>query len=145
MSLLARLFARPRLFDEVRFVLGAALIGALAGLVLALLALPPAGSGFSTSPRVAPWVAAIAPAAGIGWWGALAWGVVMALQARRGTRPPVAALAQATWLAAGIVVACGALAPAMAVDQGWGIGAGVLLGTVAARVWMARPAVGRPA
>ena len=139
MSLLARLSVRPRLFDEVRFVLGAALIGALAGVVLAVLALPPDSSGFPTSPRLAPWLAAVAPATGIGWWSALVWAVAMALQARRGG-VPTPALTPATWLAAGITVACGFAAPLLSVNRGWGIAAGVVAGTVAARTSLSRAA-----
>lgn len=139
MSLLDRLTARPRLFDEVRFVLSAGLIGALAGLVLAALALPPDSPGFPTSPRLAPWLAAVAPAAGIGWWSALVWAVAMALQARRGG-VPIAALTPAAWLAAGITVACGAAAPLLTLDRGWGVAAGVVAGTLAARTWLSRAA-----
>jgi len=138
MSLLARLFARPRLFDEVRFALGAALIGGLAGLLLAVLALPPVASGFPTSPSLAPWVGALAPAAGLGWWGGLVWAVALALQARRGTPVPVRALTTATWLAASVVVACGAAGPLLRVHRGWSLVAGMLAGTWAARVWLSR-------
>jgi len=130
---------RPRILAEIRFVVGAALIGALAGVVLAAVALPPDDPGVPTAPTVSRWLHATAPAVGFGWWGALIWSVALAAHARR-YEPPVATtlLSQAAWIAAGLTVAGGAAGRLFGVRPGWGVLAGVVLGSLAARAWVAR-------
>jgi hypothetical protein len=130
---------RPRILAEIRFVVGAALIGALAGALLAAVALPPDDPGVPTAPAVSRWLHATAPAVGFGWWGALVWSVSLAAHARR-HEPPVtiARLAQAAWIAAGLTVTGGAAGRLLGVRPGWGVLAGVVLGSLAARLWVAR-------
>jgi hypothetical protein len=141
MSILRRLLVRPRLLAEVRFVFGGALVGAAAGLVLAVLFLPPSLPGFQTSPLLARWVRAIAPGFGYGWWGGLLWSTFLALAARRSDPPaPVDSLGPATWVAASVAVVAGALSRWFAVRQVWGVLAGIGFGTLAARGWIARAA-----
>ncbi|MGE5235350.1 MAG: hypothetical protein ACM3O7_03245 [Acidobacteriota bacterium] len=141
MSLLQRVFARPRLLAEIRFVFGAALIGAAAGLALALLLLPPSRPGFPTSPVLARWVHAIAPGFAYGWWGGLLWSSFMALSARRATpSPPVSSLPIGVWIAATFTVVGGAASRWITFPPTWGILAGLLAGTLAARLWLAHAA-----
>ncbi len=130
---------RPRIVAEIRFVVGAALIGALAGALLAAVALPPDDPGVPTAPAVSRWLHATAPAVGFGWWGALIWSVALAAHARRyDPAVTVLRLDQAAWIAAGLTVAGGAGAHLLGVRAGWGVLAGVVLGSFAARLWVAR-------
>jgi hypothetical protein len=130
---------RPRILAEVRFVVGAALIGALAGALVAAAALPPDDPGVATAPTVSRWLHATAPAIGFGWWGGLIWSVALAAHARR-YQPAVTVsrLDQAAWITAGLTVLGGAGARLLGVRAGWGVLAGVVLGSLAARTWVAR-------
>jgi hypothetical protein len=130
---------RPRILDEMRFVVGTALLGALAGALIAAVALPPEDPGVPTAPAVSRWLHATAPAIGFGWWGALIWSVALAAHARR-YQPPVtiARLARAAWIAAGTAVAGGACARLLGARVGWRVLGGVVLGSLAARLWVAR-------
>jgi hypothetical protein len=131
---------RPRIVAEIRFVVGAALIGALAGALLAAVALPPDDPGVPTAPTVSRWLHATAPAVGFGWWGGLIWSVALAAHARRyESAVTVLRLGQAAWIAAGLTVLGGTGARLFSVRAGWGVLAGVVLGSLAARVWVARP------
>jgi len=130
---------RPRILDEIRFVVGAALIGALAGALVAAVALPPDDPGVPTAPSVSRWLHATAPAVGFGWWGGLIWSVALAAHARRyEPAPTIARLARAAWIAAGITVAGGTAARLLGQKPGWGVLAGIVLGSLAARLWVAR-------
>jgi hypothetical protein len=131
---------RPRIIAEIRFVVGAALIGALAGALTAAVALPPDDPGVPTAPTVSRWLHATAPAIAFGWWGGLIWSVALAAHARR--YPPavtVTRLGQAAWIAAALTVLGGAGAHLFGVRAGWGVLAGIVLGSLAARTWVARP------
>jgi hypothetical protein len=130
---------RPRILDEIRFVVGAALIGALAGALVAAFALPPGDAGIPTAPFVSRWLHATAPAIGFGWWGALIWSVALAAHARR-YQPPVtiARLARAAWLAAGLTVVGGLCARLLGQRPGWGVLAGIVIGSLVARFLAAR-------
>lgn len=141
MSLLRRLLRRPRLLDEAKFALGAAVIGAGAGLVVAVLALPPSAGLHSISPTHVRWFVAIAPGLGFGWWGALVWSAFLALYARRfSPPPPIAALARVTWVAATILVGAAAVARVTGSPPRWGVLAGIVAATLIARVMLARSA-----
>ncbi|MFH1177943.1 MAG: hypothetical protein V1750_11095 [Acidobacteriota bacterium] len=141
MELWRRLLARPRLVDELRFVLSGALVGAAAGLALALLALPPQGGAFATAPPGARWFLAIAPGAGGGWWGGLVWSVLLSLAGRRQTPPaPVASLLPATAWAASVLVAVSGAARLAHLHPGWGAAAGLALAALAARLLLAQAA-----
>jgi hypothetical protein len=131
---------RPRIVAEIRFVVGAALIGALAGALLAAVALPPDDPGVPTAPTVSRWLHATAPAIGFGWWGGLIWSVALAAHARRyqGTAT-VSRLGQAAWITAALTVLGGAGARLVGVRAGWGVLAGVVFGSLVARAWVARP------
>jgi uncharacterized membrane protein len=129
---------RPRLLDEAWFALGGALAGAAAGLLVAMLALPP-----ELEPGAVPgmtWVLAVAPGLGIGWWAGLLWSALLAVTARR-TRPvpPVKALLPAAVLVAAVTVICTAVARVAGLPLSWGMIGGVVAGTVAARLRLARP------
>lgn len=136
MNLLARL-GRARVAAEVRFVLGGALAGAAAGLIAGLLG--------EAAPRLAggdPVVVLIVSAArgvGLGWWSGLAWSTAFAALARRTTpAAPVAALPRTAWVAA-TAVALGSLAAHLGgMPVAWGAIGGVLVGTAAARLVLAR-------
>jgi hypothetical protein len=131
---------RPRIVAEIRFVVGAALIGALAGALLAAVALPPDDPGVPTAPTVSRWLHATAPAIGFGWWGGLIWSVALAAHARRYQgETTISRLGQAAWVAAGVTVLGGAGARLLGVRAGWGVLAGVVLGSLVARTWVARP------
>jgi hypothetical protein len=141
MELWRRLLARPRLVDELRFVLAGALVGAAAGLVLALFALPPHGGAFATAPPGARWFLAIAPGAGGGWWGGLVWSVLLSLAGRRqAPSAPVASLLPATALAALVLVAVSGAARLIHFHPGWGAAAGLALAALTARVVLKRAA-----
>ena len=136
MNLLARL-PRARVAAEVRFVLGGALAGAAAGLIVGLLG--------EAAPRLAgsdPLVVLIVAAArgvGLGWWSGLVWSTAFAVLARRTTpAAPVAALPRAAWVAA-TAVALGSLAAHLGeIPVAWGAIGGVLVGSLAARLVLAR-------
>lgn len=137
MSLGARL-ARTRIVSEIRFVLAGGLIGAAVGLALGLLA----GLTAQRPIEVDPWVAFVATTArgiGLGWWGGLLWSTALAILARRlAPPPPVAALAPGAWVAAATVVLGVFVAHLLGQPMARGVLAGALIGSVAARLMLAR-------
>lgn len=123
----ARAAAR-RFLAHVRFALGAALVGAGTGLVIALLFLPPATPGFPAAPALSRWVLALSPAVAIGWWMGLLWGSILTLTGKRTDDEGEGRLMAATLLAAAaLVVAC-----AGARLSGLGAHAGLAAGAAAA-------------
>jgi hypothetical protein len=130
---------RPRILAEVRFVVGAALVGALVGALVAAVALPPDDPGVPSAPTVSRWLHATAPAIGFGWWGGLIWSVALAAHARRyGPAVTISRLDQSAWIAAGLTVLGGTGARILGLRAGWGVLAGVVLGSLVARTWVAR-------
>jgi hypothetical protein len=119
--------------SEISFVLGAAVITGAAGAVVALLTpsmrpLPPAADA------IRPLLAA-GTGFGFGWWGGLVWAVALALH-RHGypTPPPVAAATRATWIAAGLFAAVTMIGFRLGASFVESCLAGVLVGTLAARI-----------
>lgn len=130
---------RARLFSEVSFVLGGAVVGAVTGLVLGLLALPPDEIPFATAPPGSHWFLAVAPGFGYGWWIGLMWSTLLALFARRMRPvPEVAALLPATVRAAFVVVVCTAAGRIVSVDPGTAALVGLVAGTLVARWHLGR-------
>ncbi len=134
-----RLFHRPRLLAEVRFAFGAALVMAAAGTAVAF-SMPPIRVLPSDAPAVRAFVQA-AVGFGLGWWGGLFWGAMLAMYAR-GFRPlpPVDALMPATWVGCALVAGAALAARELGASVIVSIGAGVVSGTVAARLLVARAA-----
>ncbi len=132
-----RLFRRPRLLAEVRFAFGAALVMAAAGIAVAF-GMPPMRVLPSDAPAVRAFVQA-AVGFGLGWWGGLFWGAMLGMYAR-GFRPlpPVPALMPATWLAAVLVAGIALATRALGGSVIASIGAGVVAGTLAARLLVGR-------
>jgi hypothetical protein len=137
---LARAVAAVRRFlAHVRFVLGAALVGAAAGLALALISLPPANEGFPSSPTLARWVLALAPGFGIGWWLGLLWGVVLSMAGRGAAAPAGERRAMtATFLAAGVLVLAFAVARVTHVSTAAGLAVGAVAAVAVAFWWAGR-------
>ena len=134
-----RLFYRPRLLAEVRFAFGAALVMAGAGTAVAF-GMPPLRLLPSEEPPVRAFVQA-AVGFGLGWWGGLFWGTMLVFYARRfRPLPPVAALMPATWVGCALVAAAALAARAFGGSVIVSIGAGVVVGTVAARLVVGRAA-----
>lgn len=134
-----RLFRRPRFLAEVRFVFGAALVMAAAGTAVAF-GMPPIRVLPSDAPAVRAFVQA-AVGFGLGWWGGLFWATALVFHAR-GFRPPpaVGALMPATWLAATAVAAAALAVREFGASPIVSIGAGVVVGTAAARLVVSRAA-----
>jgi hypothetical protein len=133
MSFWRRTLRRPRLFDEVSFALGGALVWAgavmLAVATMQVVRAPEAGA------RV--WFEASAQGFGLGWLGGLFWCALLALQARQHEPvPAVAALMRGTWLAALAGLAAAALVASSGVGVLWAVLAGVVVATAAGRVWL---------
>jgi len=134
-----RLFHRPRLLAEIRFAFGAALVMAAAGTAVAF-GMPPIRLLPSDAPAVR-WFVQAAVGFGLGWWGGLFWGTALVFYARRfRPLPPVAALMPATWLAGTVVAGVTLAARAFDASVILSIGAGVVVGTVAARLAVTRAA-----
>ncbi len=134
-----RFLKRPRLLAEVKFAFGAALVMAAAGTAVAF-GMPP----FRLVPSEHPAVRAFVQASvgfGLGWWGGLFWATGLVFYARRfRPAPSVGALMPATWVAC-VVVAGGALAArGLGASAIVSIGAGLVAGTVAARLLVNRAA-----
>jgi hypothetical protein len=141
MSLLKRLFSRPRLLGEVNFALGAALIMALAGTVVSL-ATPPLRLFPTASPPVR-WFIRGATGFGLGWWVGLVWSIGLAFHARRYQPPaPLPALTRATWIAAALIAAATLTALYLRLPFAGSAGAGVIVATLAARMMVSRAARG---
>jgi hypothetical protein len=124
---------------EARFALGAALVMAAAGMAVAF-GMPPMRLLPSDEPAVR-WFVQASVGFGLGWWGGLFWATALVFYARRfRPLPPIAALMPATaW--AGTAVAAVALATrALGTPVLFSIGAGVVAGTVAARLIVSRAA-----
>ena len=127
-----------RVLSEVHFAFGGALIAAAAGLALAAVGLllephgvPPADALFSHYRR-------LATGGGMGWVGGLLWCGLLALNARRHRPPPPAsALMRATWFAAAASVLTEAAALVSGLPAPWAVLAALLVGTLAARRWVA--------
>jgi hypothetical protein len=134
-----RLFRRPRFLAEVRFVFGAALVMAAAGTAVAV-GMPPIRVLPSDEPAVRAFVQ-LAVGFGLGWWGGLFWATALVFHAR-GFRPPpaVGALMPATWLAATAVAAAALAVREFGASPIVSIGAGVVVGTAAARLVVSRAA-----
>ena len=142
MNLLQRLLHRPprrlRVLDEARFALGGALVGAAAGFTVAALVttapLRPLGEK-----QVVHWLMAVAPGAGYGWWGGLLWSVLLAFSGRAlKPQPPVDAMLGPTFTAAVVLVAAVLACRLGGLPPLWGLAAGFVAGTLAARHHLAR-------
>jgi hypothetical protein len=132
MTLFKRPFSRPRLFSEVSFALGAAVVMGGAGAVVALVMPPLRPFPWASSPT--RWFLHAAVGFGLGWWGGLIWSVGLVFHARRFERvPPLPALMRATWLAAPLLAVITITAYALGVSALLSIGAGVIACTLAAR------------
>lgn len=137
MSLWQRLNT-ARIASEVRFVLGGGVAGAAAGTGVGLLA-PGATIHLPAATPTVAWLLEGARGLGLGWWAGILWSVVLALAARRSATPaPVSALSTAAWATAGITVAGAALPHFVAIPFRWGVIGGLVVGTLAARVWLGR-------
>ena len=134
-----RLFHRPRMLAEAGFALGAALVMAAAGTAVAL-GMPPIRLLPTDEPAVR-WFVQVAVGFGLGWWGGLFWGIGLVFYARRiRPLPPVAALMPATACGAPAVAAVALASRALGAPVILSIGAGVVAGTVAARLFVSRAA-----
>ena len=132
MSVLRRLFRRPRLASEVNFALGAAVVMGLAGAVVAI-GTPPLRPSPWASPAVR-WFLHAAIGFGLGWWGGLMWSIGLAFHARRfQPPPPLDALMRATWLAAALFAALTLAAHDLGASAFLSICAGAVACTLAAR------------
>jgi hypothetical protein len=132
MTLFKRPFRRPRLFGEVSFALGAAMLMGGAGAVVALV-MPPLRPFPWASPAMR-WFLHAAVGFGLGWWGGLIWSVGLAFHARRFERvPPLPALMRAAWLAAPLLAVIAVAAHALGASALLSIGVGVIACTLAAR------------
>ncbi len=137
MSLGARL-ARTRIVSEIKFALAGALIGAAAGSVPGLLAAIAAPPPVKTEPWVAA-IVAITRGIGFGWWGGLLWSIALAVLARRACPPPpVAVLLRSARVAAAAVALGALLAHVLSQPMGRGVLGGVMVGSLAARFFLAR-------
>lgn len=137
MSVLARL-GQARIAAEIRFVLGGALAGAAAGLLPGLLSGEPTPHLADGDPVVAL-IASTARGIGIGWWAGLVWSVAFAVLARGTTPPaPIGALSRAAWVAASAVVLGALAAHLLGEPLARGVIGGVIAGTIAARLVLAR-------
>jgi len=137
MSRLWQAISSSRMVAEFRFVLGGALVGAAAGLVLAVAALAvPRPEPVVTADRVR----AFATSIGLGWWGGLLFSFALALSARRFVpRPGVGALLPATVVAAATTVTVAVAAHLAHFSTTAGVLGAVACGAVAARVSLAWP------
>ena len=132
MSLFDRPLRRPRVFSEVSFALGAAVIMGAAGAVVALMT-PPLRPFPWTTPPMRSFVQ-VAVGFGLGWWGGLVWSVGLAFHARRfQPPPPLAALMRATWLAAVLFAAITLAVHALGASALLSLGGGAVVCTLAAR------------
>ena len=139
MSLFRRFSTQPRLFGEVRFALGAALVMGGAGAMVAL-ATPPLRALPEAHPALR-WLLQAAIGFGLGWWGGLLWGVALAAHARRfRPAPPLPALMRAAWFAGALIAAGSLLAYSAGLSVLFSIGVGVVAATAAARVTVGRAA-----
>jgi hypothetical protein len=134
-----RLFRRPRMLAEIKYAFGAALVMAAAGTAVAF-GMPPIRLLPTEGPAVRAFVQA-AVGFGLGWWGGLFWATALVFYAR-GFRPapPVGALMPSTWVAATLVAAASLAARELGASVILSIGAGVVVGTVAARLVVGRAA-----
>lgn len=141
MTLGARL-ARTRIVGEIRF----ALLGGLAGIAAGLAAGTLAAITTPHPVEVDPWVAMVATVArgvGLGWWGGLLWSIALAVLARRASPPPpVAVLGRAAWVTAAAVVLGALAAHLLGQPPGRGVLGGVMVGSLAARLLLARAGKG---
>ena len=134
-----RLFRRPRVLSEVRFALGAALVMAVAGTALAF-AMPPIRLLPTDALAVRLFVQA-AVGFGLGWWGGLFWAIALVFYARGfSPPPPLDVLMLATWLAGAVVAATAVAARAFGASVIISIGAGVVVGTTGARLFVSHAA-----
>jgi hypothetical protein len=134
-----RLLRRPRLFAEVRFALGAALVWAAAGTLLAF-AMPPLRLAAGDSPAERLFVQG-AVGFGLGWWGGLFWSVALAANARRfRPAPEPDALMTAVWLGAAIAAVGAVALRAGGASAVLAVGGGIVAATVGARVAVGRAA-----
>ncbi len=131
--LLQRGLRRPRLLDEARFVLGGALVGAAAGFAVAALATT-APLTLTSERQLVHWFLSVAPGAGYGWWGGLLWSVLLALSGRSLEPQPAAdSMIGPTFTAAGIIVGAVLVCRLGDLPPMWGLAAGFVAGTLAAR------------
>jgi ABC-type antimicrobial peptide transport system permease subunit len=124
---------------EARFAFGAALVMALAGTAVAF-GMPPIRLMPSEEPAVR-WFVQAAVGFGLGWWGGLFWGTALVFYARNFRPvPPVAALMPATVFAGTAIAAVALATRTVGASVLLSIGAGVVAGTLAARLIVSRAA-----
>ncbi len=134
-----RLLRRPRLFAEVRFALGAALVWAVAGTLVAF-AMPPLRLAAGDSPAERLFVQG-AVGFGLGWWGGVFWSAALAATARRfRPAPEPNGLTKAAWLGAALAVVGTLALRAGGASAPLAVGAGVVAATVGARIAVGRAA-----
>lgn len=141
MSRLLDRLRRSRVLGELWFLLGGAAAGAVTVAMLVLVVPPRPMPIF---PSVPAWLGVFLIAARgflVGWWGGLAWSVILIFAARRRRPPfPVASLLPATVLASAALLVVTAGSSLVALPPQAAVGLGLVAAALAARFSLVRAA-----
>ena len=141
MTRLLERLRQSRVLGELYFLLGGAAAGAVSGALLVLVIPPRPVPAFASAPA---WIGVFLIAARgflVGWWGGLAWSVILVLAARRRRPPfPVKALLPATVLAATALLGIATVAVVAALPPQAAAVLGLLAAAVTARLSLGRAA-----